>query len=543
MGSKQTTTKGFAILSAAGVINKILALAYLPIQTYFVHDYGNGIISTGYTIYIFIFSLSNAGIPVAISKLISEQDARGNYAGSQRILKTAGIIMLCFGIFFGALMALGAQSIANFNSQPKASLMILALSPALLFTSVSSVFRGYFQGKLNMIPTAVSQVVEQALNSVLTIVFIAVLIKYGVEAAAAGSTIGTSIGAMGAALFLSLTYMKNRRGRNEELKNSKYTGEELSYKYILKQIRIYSVPVLLGIIAINLNNLIDLKLCVSRLMAGGFGYVPATELYGILTNQFQKILNLPLAITGALPVALIPAISTAVAMKDIKMLERKINESFRMILLLIIPAATGLAVLAKPVITFVFFSQNNGADLMLIGSWVIILNALIFVQTAVLIGTGKPHLPPVNLIAGMITKIILSYILIAIPSINVKGAILGSLLGYLMTCILNHISLKRFAGLAPNYSKLIWKPIFASLVMGISAYGIYHAAYFLFRILIHSKILLSDISLIIAVAFGACIYFIALLFLRAVNSDDILKLPFGAKLRIYLIKKRVFPEQ
>jgi stage V sporulation protein B len=539
MKDKQTTTKGFVILSAAGIINKFLALVYLPIQTYFVHNYGNGIINTGYTIYIFMFALSNAGIPTAISKLISEQNAKENYTGSQRILKVAGIIMISFGIFFGSLMALGAHAIANFNSQPKAYLMILALSPALLFTSISSILRGYFQGKLNMIPTALSQVVEQALNTVFTIAFIAILIKYGIEAAAAGSAIGTSAGAMGAALFLYMTFRKNKKCRDEEIRGSKYTGGQITYKYILKQIASYSVPAILGIIAINLNNLIDLKLCVDRLMAGGYQYVTATESYGILTNQYQKIINVPLAITATLPVALIPAISVAAAMKDMEILKRKIVESFKAILLIVIPSAVILSVLAKPIIAFVFFSYDQGSDLMMTGSWVIIINAVIYLQTAVLIGIGKPHLPPVNLIVSMVIKTAISYFLIAIPSINVKGAVIGTMLGYSAACILNYFSLKKHVKIEMNYGKLILKPAVASVIMGGSAYVIYHVASLLLKNIINSGILLNDISVLFAVILGASIYLIILILLKTLNKNDLSKLPLGTKLIKYLMRSKI----
>lgn len=539
MEQRQTTTKGITILSIAGIINKLLALVYLPIQSHIVANYGNGIIGSGYNIYILIFSLSNAGLPVVISKLTSEQNAKGNFIGSQRVLKTCSIVMMSLGIFFGSFMALGAKWISVFINQPKASLMILALSPALLFTSVSSIFRGYFQGRLNMIPTAISQIIEQGLNSVFTIVFISLLIRYGISAAAAGSTIGTSLGAMGAAVFLFFVYIKNKKYRAIELKNSTYSGKQLSYKYILKQIRIYTAPAILGVVASNLNNMIDLKLCVSRLIAGGFSHIHAVELYGILNYQFQKILNVPLAITNTIPMALIPAISAALAVKNTEMMKRKLNEGLKAILLITVPSAAGLAFLARPIITFVFFSRNQGSDLMIMGSWVIILIAVNFFQNSILIGIGKPKIPPINMTIGMILKIILNYFLISIPWINVKGSIIGTILAYLAACILNYFSIKKYIEFKPNFKKIIFKPVFASVAMGFSVYGIYDIIYNLLINVLRQKILLNDISLLITIPFGVCIYLFVLLYSKALNENDILKLPLGEKLVIILKKTGV----
>ena len=177
MSDKQSTTKGFAILSLAGIINKFLAIAYVSIQTMIVGNYGNGIISAGYKIYTLIYALSNAGIPVAISKLISERSAMEDYKGTKKILKVAGLILVSLGIFFCSVMLLGAGWISKQISQPDAKIMLLALAPTLLFTSISAIFRGYFQGRQNMTPTALSQIIEQALNSILTIVFVALLIN------------------------------------------------------------------------------------------------------------------------------------------------------------------------------------------------------------------------------------------------------------------------------------------------------------------------------------------------------------------------------
>ncbi|HEX2925642.1 MAG TPA: polysaccharide biosynthesis protein [Ruminiclostridium sp.] len=541
MSDKQTTSKGFAILSLAGIINKFLAVAYVSIQTMLVGNYGNGIINAGYNIYIFIYALSNAGIPVAISKLISERSALGDYKGSKKILRIAGLILVCFGVFFCSMMLLGAGWISNQISQPKAKLMLMALAPTLLFTSISALFRGYFQGRQNMTPTALSQVIEQALNSILTIVFVALLVKYGVSMAAAGSTIGTSMGALGAAMFLAFLFFRSRKKRLEEMESSNYDGPQITDKEVLKQILSYCLPAILGMVAVNASNIIDLKFGVSRMIDGGISSVHATALYGILTTQYQKVLNLPLAVTAALPAALIPAISYAKASNNLSMLYHKINESFKVILMITIPSAFGLAVLAKPIITLVIFStkQNQGADLMQIGSWVMIAMAVIYVQTATLLGVGKALIPPVNMMIGMIFKLAINYFLIAVPSINVKGAVIGTTAGFVITCVLNQIAIKKHTGISVKYVSLVYRPLIASAVMSAAAFGLYVLSDRLLSGIIKSSLLLNDVSLFIAIAAGAGLYAVILLYTKAVEATDIRKLPMGNKISNFLVRRNI----
>lgn len=537
----QTTTKGFAVLSAASVVNKLFSVIYVPILTLIVGNYGNGIINSGYTIYILMYGLSNAGVPVAISKLVSERIALGDYRNSQRILKAAGVIMISFGFAFGVILALGAKWISiNYCHEPKAYLMLLAISPALCFTSVSSIFRGYFQGRLNMIPTGISQIIEQGINSLLTIVFAAILIKYGIEKAAAGTTIGTSAGAMGAAVFLTIIFLLKKNKISKEIESSGYSGDIISYRKIIKQIIAYSLPAILGIIAMNLNNLIDLNMCSQRLTAAGFSQVKATELYGILTNQYQKLINMPLAAMSALPAALIPSIGTAIALKDTAQFKRKMNESFRLSLIIALPSSVGLAVIAKPIITFIFLNNNQGSDLMQIGSWLIIINSIVYVQNAILIGIGKPFFSPINLIIGMIFKTIINYFLIGIPYINIKGAVISSIFGYLTACILNQIIIGKYTGIKTDFKGLMLKPIICSVVMGAVALGVNSGLYFLLKDMIRHEILRNDISVLFSVVTGGFLYLHLLLRLRVINSQDILKLPLGYKINNLLIRLRYF---
>jgi len=541
MTDRQSTSKGFVILSAAGIINKVLALVYIPIQTHIIGNYGNGIVNAGYTIYTFMFFLSNAGIPAAISKLVSEQLTLGNYKNAQKIFKVSGVILLSFGTLAFAVLALGAHFFSNEISMPDAYLMLIALSPTMLFTSAASAFRGYFQGRQNMVPTAISQILEQALNTVLTVVFAALLIKYGIPAAAAGTTIGTSIGALGAAVFLFFTYIKSRNGIYKESLIHSRDSYILSVKSILKKMSLFSMPAILSIVAIYSYTLIDLKLGIGRLLAGGMDQHSATVLYGIFSTQYQRLLNIPLALTAALPIALIPAISAASVSKDNEILNRKINESFKVVFNILLPSAMGLAVLAKPIITLIFVSQkyNQGSDLMMLGAWTIILSAIINIEAGILIGIERPYIAPINMAISIVVKLVLNYFLIAIPQINMKGAIIGTFIGLLLASVLNYIMIKRYVKIEINFKKLISKPLLSSLTMAAAAYGIYMLINYTLNKLAATGIIISyivknDVATILAIAAGALVYLILLLKLKAVSTADIKKLPFGGRINSVL---------
>src|SRR3712207_3810772 len=183
---KQSTTKGFAILSAAGIIVKLLSLLYIPFLKKIITLNGYGIYGASYKIYVWIYVLANSGIPVAISKLVSEYMALEHYKDAIKSFKIARFMMLIIGTVMSLFMFIFASSLANAIGYPNAKLSIMALAPTIFFTSIVSVYRGYFQGRGNMSPTAISQILEQIINTIFTLVFAAMLMKYGVDAGCAG---------------------------------------------------------------------------------------------------------------------------------------------------------------------------------------------------------------------------------------------------------------------------------------------------------------------------------------------------------------------
>jgi O-antigen/teichoic acid export membrane protein len=326
---------------------------------------------------------------------------------------------------------LGAKFIATkILGVQDAYLMLLTISPTLIFTSVSCALRGYYQGRQNMVPVAVSNVIEQFLNSVFTVVFAWLLIKYGLKYGVAGTTIGTFVGAVGAAGFLCYVFFTvTGKQRKKEVENTSPDVPEIPSRKIYREILKYSFPAILSTVAVCASPLIDSFNCITRLQAAHFSYKDATSLFGIYSYQYQRLFLLAISFSTALVTSMIPSISEALALRNHNLVRHRISESYRAIYLLTIPSIIGISFLAQPLITLVFYKRNSGAELVMLGTWTAIFMAIMYVQSGVLFARGKPLIPSITLIIGMVFKTLLNYVLIAIPSVNIFGAIIGTGVG------------------------------------------------------------------------------------------------------------------
>lgn len=517
---EQSTARGFAILSAASMMVKILSLLYIPFLRKIIGDEGYGIYGASYQVYAFIFVLANSGIPVAISKLISELLAVKNYKDAVKVFKIARFILLIVGIVMSVILLIFAAPLANAVHYRKSYLSLLTLSPAILFTSIASAYRGYFQGRGNMTPTAISQVLEQVVNTVFSLVFAAYLMKYSVEAGCAGGAIGTSIGALVSATFLIFYYEKNKKFRVPK----GYSNEEtrrFSTKQLIRKIIKYGVPITVCVGMTYAGNIVDLYNTKVRLMAGGVPEIQATILYGFLT-KYQQLLNVPIAIISSLSMAILPAISAAAATKDREGVTEKINYAFRLCYLIAIPCAVGLAILSDPVFQILKFA--GGSYIMAYGSVVLVLMSCMQIQTTILQSVGKLYTATLYSILGIVCKIVVNYFLIAIPSVNILGAVGGSIVGFIIPIVLNHRIIKKSLGVKLSLIIHAVKPFIASVIMAASV----SAVRYIFVVLLgFAKMgyLANSFSTIVAIIVGMFMYLIGLTVTGGIRKEDLKSLP------------------
>jgi stage V sporulation protein B len=564
---KQSTAKGFTVLGAASILNKALSIVYVPFLTIMIGDVGNGIANVGYIIYLLIYQITYMGVPVALSKMVSEQIATGRYHDSLRMLKIANTMLLLMGLVLGGAMAAGAKWIAQTVGTPESAMTLLALSPTVLIASFSASFRGYFQGRHNMTPTSVSQVVEQAANTVFTLVFAYLMLKIGREHAvmhgitnpdmirlyslqwgAAGSGLGTTAGAVFSAVYLLVMFVRKRgeireeaaeedksnlaRGRSK-LKAQALTGQ------LMGQLLRYAAPVTLGALIVYSAGLVDMTFTKNRLMAAGFSDTDATGLYGILTTQYQKIIGVPLALANTLAVVMLPNISGSAALKDREALHAKIDGGLRAAFLLTVPSAVILAVMAEPIIRLLFPHNVSGMDLMRLGSWVIVLMALVQLQTSVLQGMGRMQLPVIHMSAALVLKIAVNYALIGIRSvnvagveigINVRGAVAGSALCYGLAAVLNYMQIRKNAEYRARWHSFLFPPLAASAAMGLAAWGVWLGLQAALRRPLPFIFWRNFAATVPALLVGAAVYGVAIVLFRGVSRKEVLGVPLLPRL-------------
>lgn len=524
---EQSTFKGFAILSAATMAVKFLSLIYNPFLVKILGgDRPFAIYNVTYQIYVFIYVITNTGIPSAISKLVSEYVAVKNYKAAVKTFRMARTIMIIVSIATSLVMFLIAGILTKAMKYPEAELSVIALCPAIFFTSVASVYRGYFQGRGNMKPTAVSQVIEQILNTIFSLFFAAVLIKKSIVLGCVGATVGTTLGALSSAAYLYVTYRNNRYFKVNKFELEKETVK-YSNKQILKRIIKYSVPITICIAVTNAGTLIDTTNTTNRLLAAGFKLIDAQALTGTL-GKYTTLINVPITIISALAVTVLPAVSKAVALKDRTLANRKVNFGLRLCFMVAIPSAVGLSVLSKPIFKLLYPSYLNGYKLLMYGSIVLVFMALVQIQTSILQGLGKLYVVTFYSVLGILIKLIVNYICIARPEININGAIIGSVAGFLVPLFLNARYIKEKLKFKISMRKIYMKPIVSSVFMGIIIYIVYHSLNFIIGFITKGYIN-NALAVTAAVAAGILAYGFAMLYLRGITSEELNILPSRVK--------------
>lgn len=512
----QSTTKGFAILSAASFMVKLLSLLYVPFLIKILGDEGYGVYASAYPIFVYIYILTNAGIPVAISKMVSELLAIGHYKDAVRTFKIARFLLLIVGVVMSLFMLIFATPLANLSEGGTGRLAIMALAPTILITSVLSAYRGYFQGRGNMTPTAISQVIEQIANTIFSLIFAAAFIKYGIAAGAAGGTIGTTAGALIAAIYMIYIYEKNKVFRVP--KGYSKIAKNFTTKALVRKLLSYSLPMTICIGIQQSGLLIDLWLVQSRMSDAGIIESQVKILWGVLT-QYTTLVGVPIAIISSLAITILPSISTLVALKDKKAVRGKINYAFRLCFLIAVPSAVGLAVLADPIVYLIQYGSQVGR-LLMYGSVVIVLMAVVSIQTSILQGLGKLYLVTFYAALGLLGKVITNYIFVVMPSFNILGAVMATAVSFLIPLILNSFTINKVLRVRIRLSRHAIKPLIASGVMAVVAKLIYINFNFVCSF-IKEGYFANAVAVLIAIALAIVTYFGVLVLIGGVTKADL----------------------
>lgn len=561
-GRGQSFVKGALVLGIANLIVKIIGAFFKVPLINLIGDDGSGYFNVAYQIYTFMFIIATAGFPVAISKMVSESAAKGAERESKKIFSVAFGFLAVVGLIGTLVMFVFADKLAVLVGIPDATLGIATIAPAVFFVAMTSAYRGYFQGRQNMYPTAFSEVIESTGKMLIGLmgawIFMSMAVNGSLGAlvdfsareinsphtqtvfASAGAIFGVTVGTLLSCLFLSIVYIVHRR-KKQSLPDS---IETRSSKTILKELIKIAIPITIGASVSSLTTLIDMGTISHRLVVrpevfDAYAHMfekgtaffekmitegwsgaellsqKAATLYGMYTGKALTMFNLPLTLVVALGTSVVPAISAAVA-KAKRTEAKTITEStLRIAVLFAAPCAIGMAVLSKEILSFLFGDYNAHTVLEIL-SVAIIPVGIVQVSNAILQAYGKVYKPVIHMVIGGVVKVLVNYI--CIPYLGIDGAPVGTGVCYLIIAVLNVISIIKVAGIEFRWNSFVIKPILAAVIMGAAGF------------VMSTFLPISKLLCLVEIGICAIIYAIAVFAISAVKKEDIMMLPKGEKI-------------
>lgn len=527
---KQNFMNGVLVIMVSQILIKVFGFIYRVIITNFKEfsDTGNSYYGSGFTVYTLILAVATMGIPNTISKLVSEKIAIGDKRGAHRIFRTAMYLFTFVGVMFALMLFLGSGFISNtILSNPGVKYTLMALAPAIIFVAMSAVLRGYFVGMGSMMEYSKAQVIEQIVNSLFSIIFVVMLLNSTPEIMAAGSTLATTVAASTAFFYMLTYYNKNKKDIWRDIASSDKFALT-PRKTIVKKLISYVIPISFGSVVVALSNVIDTVTVMKGLQTFGLSLQEANKQFGMLLGKVDILMSVPLSINVAFSVALVPFISSALAKKDKKAAVDKINFSIKTSVLIALPCAVGMFLLANNIFSLIFPKASEGAWLLQIQCWVLVFSVVAQTLYGALQGLGKLYIPGICLLIGAIAKYILNVIFI--PKYGIVVPTITTIVYQAITCTLSFIILFKALKKTPNIKELFLKPLLATTFMGMFT--------FLCSKLITYINLPNSLSTILLIILAVLVYIAVVVYFKVLNYDEILQLPYGNKICKLLSKNK-----
>lgn len=515
--------KGATILAVTGIVARIIGAVFRIVLAAILGDEGIGLYMYAYPIYSTLLVISTAGIPVALSKLMAESIALKDYREALRVFRVAFYILTLTGLVITLVLFLGAEYFADsIVKDLEAVYPLIAISPAIFFVTIMAALRGFFQGQQNMMPTAASQLLEQLVRVAFSIFLVFMLLPMGLEFAAAGATSGAAAGGLAGFLLLLVFYLRKRRklfilAGQQEGHNPDPVGR------IIRRIFSLAIPVTIGGLVIPLISLIDLAVVPRQLQAAGFDLETARALYGQLTGMAGPVVYFPNVIALALSISLVPAISEAFALQNRNLIQSRADIAVKLTVFFSLPSALGLYLLAEPITILLYNNAAAGYSLAYM-SWSVIPLCLYVTTTGLIQGLGRPIIPALNMLYGGLVKTGLAWFLTAVPSLNVGGAALASVIGIGVAAALNLYYVYRLTGWKGRIRELVLFPGIAVLAMSVFVYISYYGIIRLAGPLLTAG-RLNAFATLASILIGIIVYSLILLFSGGLSRDELHMVP------------------
>ena len=526
-----------SILALAGIVSKIIGFLYRIPMANLMGNTGNGLYSVAFGIYNVALTLSSYSMHLAISKLMSERLSKKENKNAHRLFYRAFLLAVVTGGLACAALYFGAEQLAVIYRKEGLERPLRVLAPTTFLVALLGTLRGYYQGHRNMVPTAVSQVLEQIVNAIVSVVATAAFVascpsvdetaSYG----AMGGTFGTLAGAGTALLMFLFLFIKDRKQRKEERNQSDEADEE--NKLIWKAIFLTVFPVILSQTIYQLGYTIDDYVFGNLMRFRGVDAVETTNLQGIFNTQYNQMINLPVAIATAMAAATLPNIVASYAVKEYQEVRKKIDSVFKINLLLAIPAMSGLAALAEPIMGVLFPRLEDyhivAVNLLFTGSSAVLFYALSTLSTSILQGCNRMRIPVVHSAVALVIHVFLISLLLYFTDLGVYALIIGNVTFPLTVSVLNLLQIRKLLHYQLDSKNMIVKPLVASFVMGMAAWGTYQVLISKIFVFLTQKTAMIC-ALILAILVAVVVYAGMLLALKSVSREELKQMPVIGKL-------------
>ena len=551
---KQTFLQGTAVLAMATVLVKLMGFLFkVPLNNIIGED-GFGYFNTAYDVYNVLLMISTTGLPVAMSRMISQAQTLGNHAQIKRIYRTSLYVFLTIGMVGSLGMLIFCRQLSVMVTTNENSwAAIAALAPCVLLICLVSAYRGFFQGQSNMTPTSVSQIFEAVTRLVVGLGLAWLVMKltgkayvrmqgivlapgetaqdYGdITLAAGGAILGVTLGSL-----ISVVYLHHKFRQSNQIL-SLGGGTAKSTRSTMKELLSIAVPITLGSAGLQIINLFDTMIYMRRL-TGALQWTEkmADSAKGVY-NFCQTVFALPCSFIPTITIAVIPAITASLTRKDLAEAKATSESSVRTMALIAMPCAAGLFVMAEPVIRLLCSTYTEdkiqlAATMLAILGLTVIFNSLVLLLNAIMQAHGDVVTPVVNMLIGGIIKIIVNYILVGQPNLNIVGAPIGTFICYISITALDLIAMKRHISARPAIFKNIIRPGLASAIMGAATFMVYRV--------LSNAISSWKLACLLSLAFAVVLYAVLVVFLRCLTYEDCMLLPKGEKIaKILRIRKK-----
>ena len=544
-----------SILAGASIIVRLIGLLYRIPMVRIIGKEGMGYYSNAFEIYSLALILSSFSIPLAVSKLVAVRRVNKEHRNSYRVFLCAMLFAIAIGLAASLFLFFGAQFLADaIYKSPNTTLPLQVLAPTILVFSIMGVFRGFYQGKNTMIPTAVSQVLEQIVNAVVSVAAAWYLIKLNSAAedlssfGAAGGTFGTFTGSCAGLLFLLFVFAVYKPVLNRQMRYDTTPVRE-SYKDIFRLLILTIGPIILSQTVYQISGLIDGSL-FGHIMAGkqiaafdlpvlmkehgaaaGEYYIESyrNTLTGIYSGEYRLLTNVPVAIAAAIGAAIVTTVSADMAHGLKEQIRHKIHVAIKFNMIIAIPSAVGMGVLASPIMFLLFKDEYAlSSNILMLGAISIVFYALSTVSTAILQGINRLRVPVINSAVSLGIHVILVFSLLYFTPFSTYALVIGNVTFPMVVCMLNWAAIARYMNYQQEMIKTFLIPGISAGLMGVTTYFTYKGL-----IMWTGKVWISTfISIILAVI----IYFALLIFMRGIEENELRFLPKSEKI-IYLLKK------